>query len=361
MEGLVASFWNGRSVLVTGHTGFKGSWLVLWLSRLGARVTGYSLQPDTAPNLFGLAGVSGLCTSRIGDVCDARSLADVLASSRAEVVFHLAAQSLVRRGYADPVATYQTNVMGTVNLLQAVRSSPTTRVVVNVTTDKCYANLETARAFTEGDALGGFDPYSNSKACAEFVTQSFRDSYFSAPGGTAGPVAVATARAGNVIGGGDWNTDRLIPDIVKAFAAGKPVQIRNPHARRPWQHVLEPLAGYLLLAERCHEDAARYARAWNFGPSLEDVMPVSWVVERAASLWGGDARWSRDVTEHPHEATTLALDSSRARRELGWRSRLSIANALNWTIEWYRDVASGRNARDACGAQIADYEGLIST
>jgi CDP-glucose 4,6-dehydratase len=350
------SFWSGRPVFVTGHTGFKGSWLALWLTRLGARVHGYALSPPTDPSLFDLARIGQSVASTLADIRDFPALAAQLAAAAPEIVFHLAAQPLVRQSYADPLDTYAVNVLGTANLLQAVRAVPSVRAVVVVTTDKCYENLDWCWGYRENDRLGGHDPYSSSKACAELVTSSFRDSFFAARKGSAPSVAVASARAGNVIGGGDWAADRLIPDFVRATLARRPVSIRNPDAVRPWQHVLEPLDGYLLLAQRLYEDGESYAQAWNFGPQTDDVQTVRWMADRFASLWGAPARWEQDLGAHPHEARLLQLDVSKARAELGWRPRWRSADALQATVEWYRGHAAGADARELTLAQIDRFE-----
>lgn len=349
-----AKAWAGRKVFLTGHTGFKGAWLALWLGRLGARVTGYALQPPSAPSLFELARVREGMRSVIADVRDPGRLVQEMSGAEPEVVFHLAAQSLVRHSYAEPVETYAVNVMGTANVLDAVRRVPSVRTAVIVTTDKCYENLETTRGYRESDRLGGHDPYSNSKACAELVTQSFRDSFFS--GAKAGGVGIASARAGNVIGGGDWAADRLLPDFVRAIVAGRPVRVRRPEAVRPWQHVLDPLSGYLRLAERLLADGKRWGEGWNFGPDESDARNVRWVVERFTQLWGDGARWEADPGPHPHEAGMLRLDISKARERLGWRPTWDIERALERTVAWYRAQAKGGDARELALAQIEDFE-----
>jgi CDP-glucose 4,6-dehydratase len=354
VQSTVFGGWAGRSVFLTGHTGFKGGWLALWLARLGARVTGYSLQPPTKPNLFELTHVQGSTNSVIADVRDLDCLAKEMRESQPEVVFHLAAQSLVRHSYAEPIDTYAVNVMGTANVLEAVRRTPSVRAVVIVTTDKCYENREWAWGYRENDRLGGHDPYSNSKACAELVTQAFRDSFFS--GTQVHPVAVASARAGNVIGGGDWALDRLLPDFVRAIMEGRPVRIRRPDAVRPWQHVLDPLSGYLRLAERLLAEGERWAEGWNFGPDHADARNVKWVVERFTRLWGGDARWEADSGAHPHETGMLRLDISKARQKLGWRPTWDVERALERTVEWYRSYAKGADVKALTAAQIADFE-----
>jgi CDP-glucose 4,6-dehydratase len=355
VEGVVSGFWRKRRVLVTGHTGFKGGWLCLWLHRMGAHVTGYALPPPTQPNLFDLARIGQFVDSRIGDVRDLEAVTGTLVDSKAEIVFHLAAQPLVLGGYSDPVGTFATNLMGTVNLLQAVRSAPDVRAVVNVTTDKCYRNDDSGTAFREADPLGGSEPYGTSKACSELATQAFTSSFFDPRGYSDHGVAIATARAGNVIGGGDWGENRLLPDIVRSFATDRPVMIRRPDATRPWQHVLEPLNGYLRLARRLTEAGAMYNGAWNFGPAAESERPVSWVVDRCAALWGSGARWERDGSIHPPEARMLQLDCAKARTALGWVPRTSLDAALEMTISWYRGVANGADARQLCEAQIAAY------
>lgn len=358
MEGVVSDFWRNRRVFVTGHTGFKGGWLAIWLQRLGAIATGYSLPPPTRPSLFELARVGDSIESREGDVRDVESLTAALVASKPDIVIHMAAQPLVRSAYSDPVATYTTNVLGTVNLFQVVRAAAGVRAVVNVTTDKCYENRGATRPFSETDALGGTDPYSCSKACSELVTSSFRDAYFEPEQYSSHGVAIATARAGNVIGGGDWGLDRLIPDIVRALESGNPVPIRKPNARRPWQHVLEPLSGYLRLAQRLHEEGPRFNGGWNFGPAIEDARPVSWIADRATALWGEGARWVVDGGVHPSEADSLRLDCSKARSQLAWQPRLSLSSALEWTIGWYRDVGYGSDPLERCRAQIDAYERL---
>jgi CDP-glucose 4,6-dehydratase len=352
-------FWRGRKVFLTGHTGFKGSWLSLWLQQLGAELTGYALPAPTNPSLFDEAGVSCGMTSVTGDVRDARSLEKALADSQAEIVIHMAAQPLVRASYADPVETYATNVMGTVHLLDAVRRCGHVRVVLNVTTDKCYDNREVPTGYRESDPLGGFDPYSSSKACAELVTGAFRHAYFDQQSHSSQGVALATVRAGNVIGGGDWACDRLVPDVVTAFAAGRPAHIRNPQATRPWQHVLEALGAYLQLCERLHDQGSAFAQAWNIGPDAADAWPVGRVVTRLAQMWGGSAQWETDAGTHPHEAGWLQLDIAKVRKLLGWQPRTDLEAALAWTVEWYKARQAGEAVRDCTLAQIARYQNLV--
>jgi CDP-glucose 4,6-dehydratase len=366
LEGLVMAahnpdsrFWAGRRVLVTGHTGFKGAWLSLWLSRLGANVTGFALAPDTEPSLCGLADLPKRVDSRIGDVRDLASLTTCLAEVRPEIVLHLAAQALVRPSYTDPVGTYASNVMGTVHVLEAVRACPSVQAVVIVTSDKAYENREWVWAYREDEPMGGRDPYSNSKGCAELVTSAYRASFF---GVTGHPARIASARAGNVIGGGDWSLDRLIPDVVRAFDQGEPVEIRSPGAVRPWQHVLEPLSGYLRLAEAlCDQDGSRYAEGWNFGPADEDCRPVSDVVAGLARGWGEGASWQLAAGTHPHEATFLKVDASKARAHLNWDRRLRLSEALDWTGDWYRAQAHGADAAALTFEQIARYEALAES
>lgn len=360
MEKLVMSpeFWNGRRVFLTGHTGFKGSWLSLWLQELGAELTGYALEPPTNPSLFEEAGVAGGMISVFGDVCDSDSLVRAMTKARPEVIIHMAAQSLVRRSYAQPLDTYRTNVLGTASVFEAARSMSGLRVIINVTTDKCYENREWPWAYRENDALGGYDPYSSSKACSEIVTAAYRSSFFNPDAYAQHGIALASARAGNVIGGGDWARDRLIPDIIAAFDAGIPVQIRHPDAIRPWQHVLEPLAGYLTLAERLYQDGPRFSRAWNFGPLEQDARPVSWIVKAMSEKWGEGAGWEVDGGEHPHEATYLTLDTSRSRTELHWRPALSLESALEFVVEWALARRAKRNLRQISIEQIRRYQAL---
>lgn len=352
------SFWKGRRVFVTGHTGFKGSWLSIWLNALGADVTGYSLAPPTAPSLYEQAGVSSLVKSICADIRDFHKLKSALDECRPETVIHMAAQSVVRRGYEDPIETYSSNVMGTVHLLEAVRQLGRPCAVVNVTTDKCYENKEWAWGYRENDSLGGHDPYSNSKACAELVTSAYCDSYFN----TSDPrrIAVATARAGNVIGGGDWTQNQLIPDLIRAFLEARPCLIRSPSAIRPWQFVLEPLRGYLLLAERLAQYPSNLPSAWNFGPVEGDAKPVSWIAEHLVKLWGPHASWHNDSATHLPEAHYLKLDASRARVELGWQPVIPLANALDWIVTWYRAFQSGADLSRLTRTQIDQYEALLT-
>jgi CDP-glucose 4,6-dehydratase len=351
-------FWARRRVLLTGHTGFKGAWLSLWLQALGAEVSGLAPAPPTSPSLFELAAVGAHMRERRLDVRDARALADALADARPEVVFHLAAQPMVRRSLADPALTYQVNVMGTVNLLEAVRSAAhAVRAVVVVTSDKCYAQPagEPARPFVETDPLGGGDPYSSSKACAELVTEAYRRAYF-APSKTRDGerTRVSSARAGNVIGGGDWGEDRLLADIARAASSGEAVMIRNPHAVRPWQHVLNPLSGYLRLAEELYR-GDHAARAWNFGPPPAEAREVRWVVERVAEMWKGRFTWQHDKNAHPPEAAHLSIDSRAAERELRWRPRWSLERGLEAFVQWHEALREGADMREVSLAQLADY------
>lgn len=354
------SFWKGRKVFLTGHTGFKGSWLSLWLDRLGASVTGYALDPPTQPSLFEQAEVSGVLRSICADIRDFPRLKSAVAECRPEVVIHMAAQSVVRRGYEDPIETYSSNIMGTVHLLEAVRQLEQPCVAVNVTSDKCYENREWIWGYREDDAMGGHDPYSNSKACAELVTSAFRNSYFRAEDFGGHRTAVASARAGNVIGGGDWTADQLIPDLMRAFLAGEPCLIRNPSAIRPWQFVMEPLRGYLLLAERLAEDPGRFASAWNFGPAEADAKPVSWIGDQLVRLWGNHASWIEDAGMHPRESHYLKLDASKARTCLNWHPSVPLNLALEWIVEWYRAFQAGDNLGHLTRTQIERYETLFT-
>jgi len=350
-----AAFWRGKKVLLTGHTGFKGAWLALWLNELGAKVAGYALDAPTEPSLFSAARVADTVEHTIADVRDLALLRARVRTFRPEIVFHLAAQALVRQSYAEPVETYATNVMGTANVLEAVRLEPSARAVVIVTSDKCYENREWIWGYRENEAMGGHDPYSSSKGCAELVCAAYRASYFN-PGRLAEHgVGIASARAGNVIGGGDWSADRLIPDAYRAIASGEPVRIRNPKALRPWQHVLEPLSGYLLLAERLCDGEERFAQGWNFGPPEADARSVADVMNKVVELWGGALRWELDGGAHPHEATLLRLDCSKARVSLGWRPKLGLQEALAWTVEWYRAYLSKADVRQMTLDQISRY------
>ncbi len=356
---LKRDFWRGKSVFMTGHTGFKGGWLATWLTALGATVHGFALAPDTEPSYFALSGLDRELHSIIADVRDADALCAALAAARPEVVFHLAAQPLVRRSYAEPAATFATNVMGTVNLLEAVRRTPSVRAVVVVTSDKCYQNGEFLWGYRESDPLGGRDPYSASKAGAELVCAAYRQSFFDSSNP---PVFIATARAGNVIGGGDWSEDRIVPDAIRAFARGDALVVRNPDFVRPWQHVLEPLAGYLALAMRLYLDGAPYADAWNFGPRDDDAVSVSRLADALVRKWGEPARWRVDrPASAPHEHGYLKLDCSAARVRLGWRSRLGLADAIDMTVDWYREALRPCPARmdRTTRAQIARYETLL--
>ena len=350
------SFWKGKRVLLTGHTGFKGSWMSLWLQAMGAQVSGYALPPPTNPSLFDIARVGDGMRSVTGDIRDLDKLRAAFAEHRPEIVFHMAAQSLVRYSYQNPVDTYSTNVMGTVHLLEAVRHSTGVRAVVNITTDKCYENREWDWGYRENEPMGGYDPYSNSKGCSELVSAAYRSSFFNSDRHGEHGVALATVRAGNVIGGGDWAQDRLIPDILGAFEEGRRVAIRNPHAIRPWQHVLEPLRGYLMLAERLYEDGTIFAEGWNFGPNDEDAKPVGWIVAQMAALWGQDAQWKLDADAHPHEANYLKLDISKARNRLGWHPALRLTDSLKLIIDWSRHRQGGADMRDLTLRQIQDYQ-----
>lgn len=344
-------FWRGKRVFLTGHTGFKGGWLSLWLQSMDAEVTGLALAPPTSPNLFTEARVvDGMANSVFGDIRDYETIRSAMSACQPDVVIHMAAQPLVRLSYSEPVATYATNVMGTVHVLEAARQLGSVRAIVNVTTDKCYENKEWLWGYREDEPMGGYDPYSNSKGCSELITSAYRRSFFSD-----GRIALASARAGNVIGGGDWASDRLVPDILRAFERKQAVVIRNPHATRPWQHVLEPLAGYLTLAEALYVNGSAWAEGWNFGPHDDDVRPVQWIVEYMADRWGAGANWQLDGGRHPHEASYLKLDISKAKLRLGWHPRWCLAEALERITSWHRAWLAKEDVRACCLGQIQQY------
>lgn len=350
------AFWAEKRVLVTGHTGFKGSWISLWLCSMGAKVTGFALPPPTNPSLFDLARISELLTHVEGDIRDLDHVCQVIAEHKPEIIIHMAAQPLVRLSYSQPVETYATNVMGTVHLLEAIRRVGGVRAVVCVTSDKCYENREWEWGYRENEPMGGHDPYSNSKGCSELVSASYRSSFFPPEHFDKHGVALATVRAGNVIGGGDWALDRLVPDIIRAIGEGKRPLIRNPHAIRPWQHVLDPLSGYLLLAEKLWVDGAAHAQAWNFGPHDEDARPVNWITDRLCAMWGDGAGWDLDGGEHPHEATWLKLDISKARQRLGWSPTWRLENALAEIVAFNRAWLRHADMRSVALNHILKYE-----
>ncbi|MCF6775560.1 CDP-glucose 4,6-dehydratase [Thiotrichales bacterium 19X7-9] len=349
-------FWKDKKVLVTGHTGFKGVWLSLWLKELGANVYGYALKPNTTPSMFELFNMSSKIDHHIGDVCDFAAFKARISQVQPEIIIHMAAQPLVRYSYQHPIETYQTNVMGTVHLFEAVRGCPSVKVVVNVTTDKCYENKEWQWGYRENEPLGGYDPYSNSKACSELVTSAYRSSFFNPQEIDLHNKAIASVRAGNVIGGGDWAEDRLIPDIIQSFIQDKPVIIRNPKAVRPWQHVLEPLSGYLLLAEKLWHKPVEYASSWNFGPCDDDVKPVEYLVDYLATHWNKPCQWHIDESAQPHEANYLKLDISKARAYLNWQPRWTINKALDQIIKWYLAYTCDDDILALTLAQINSFE-----
>jgi CDP-glucose 4,6-dehydratase len=355
MEGLNGkvniSFWRNKKVFLTGHTGFKGSWTALWLHSMGANVKGYALEPSTTPALFNEAKVSDIIESQIGDIRDLQKLKEVMVSFNPDVLIHMAAQPLVRLSYKEPVETYSTNVMGTVNVLEASRYCKNLKAIVSVTTDKCYENKEWEWGYRENESMGGHDPYSSSKGCAELVTSAYRNSFFN----SANTASLASARAGNVIGGGDWADDRLIPDILRAFQNETPVVIRNPLSTRPWQHVLEPISGYLVLAEALYIYGDKFAEAWNFGPKDEDCKPVNWILDKMVDSWEGKASWELDKNNSPHEAKFLKLDCSKVKGRLLWEPKWKLEHSLNLIVNWHQKWMSGENMHNNCLQEIAAY------
>lgn len=344
-------FWKGKRVLITGHTGFKGSWISFWLDKLGAEICGYSLAPDSQPNLFENLEIESKIRSVFGDIRDLPSFEKVISEFRPEIVLHLAAQSLVRRSYREPVETYTTNVIGTINVLEGVRKTDSVRSVVTITTDKVYENKEWLWAYRENERLGGFDPYSNSKACAELAVSSYRNSFFAESA-----CLIATARAGNVIGGGDWSEDRLLPDVFRSLIFGKKLEIRNPASIRPWQHVLEPLAGYLKLAEKLYNGERSFAESWNFGSEDSDAKSVGWILEKIKNVWDEEVNWEISQTKQPHEARLLKLDSTKAKTELEWLPKLNLEEAISLTAEWYRGFKDNKDLIALTEKQIDFYQ-----
>jgi len=353
--GINQVFWKNKKVLITGHTGFKGAWLSLWLQNLGAKVIGISLDSPTTPSLYEQANVAKGMISLRQDIRNGEAIKQLFQQHKPEIVFHLAAQPLVRLSYREPVETYEINVMGTLHVLEGIRSVDSVRSAVMITTDKCYQNKEWVWGYRETDTLGGHDPYSSSKGAAELLISSYRNSYFPQDKYSEHKTAIASARAGNVIGGGDWADDRLIPDIIRAFQNNKEVVIRNPKSTRPWQHVLEPLSGYLKLAEQLEKNGDQYAEAWNFGPAEIDARPVQWIVEKMAKLWGENANWINDKSEHPHEANYLKLDCSKAHMKLNWYPRWDLSETLLRIVEWHKLKDAHNNYRKLCLTQINDY------
>nr|WP_298994340.1 CDP-glucose 4,6-dehydratase [uncultured Polaribacter sp.] len=344
-------FWKSKKVFLTGHTGFKGSWLSLWLQSMGAIVKGYSLEPNTTPNLFSSANVSENMDSEVGDIRDLSQISKSMTTFNPDVLIHMAAQPLVRLSYQEPVETYTTNVIGTVNVLEAARKCSNLKAIVSVTTDKCYENKEWDWGYRENEPMGGHDPYSSSKGCAELVTSAYRRSFFN----TKDTASLASARAGNVIGGGDWADDRLIPDILNAFENEKPVIIRNPLSTRPWQHVLEPLSGYLVLAQELYKNGDKFAEGWNFGPKDEDCKPVNWILDKMVAYWGDGAKWELDKNNNPHEAGFLKLDCSKASNRLKWQPKWNLEETIKLIIRWHQIYVNGGDVREQCLKEIKKY------
>ncbi len=350
------AFWSGKKVFLTGHTGFKGSWLSLWLQKLGADLTGYALEPVSTPNLFDIAEVGAGMRCQMADIRDANSLLNAILNAQPEIVIHMAAQALVRRSYQVPVETYEINIMGTVNLLEAVREVDSIRAVIIVTSDKCYENKEWIWGYREDEPMGGFDPYSSSKGCAELITAAYRNSYFHVDKFHEHRVGLATVRAGNVIGGGDWAEDRLIPDIMRCMMQNNAIKIRLPNSIRPWQHVLEPLSGYLQLAQMLYTDGSNFAGGWNFGPADEDAKPVHWIVDKLIEDWGHTGSWELIENNHLHEAHYLKLDCSKARMRMNWQPKWGLDEALNAIVMWYKAYQSDVNMQHETLRQISQYE-----
>lgn len=345
-------FWKNKKVFLTGHTGFKGSWLSIWLKKLGASVAGFSLEPPTNPSLFQEASVSDGMLSIIGDIRNLKNITKSMMDFSPDILIHMAAQPLVRVSYDNPIETFETNIMGTVNIFEAAKKCPNLRAIVNITTDKCYENKEWVWGYRENDPMGGHDPYSSSKGCVELITSAYRKSFFNEEF----TPYLASARAGNVIGGGDWATDRLIPDIFKALKKNKPVFIRHPKAIRPWQHVLEPLSGYLNLAQKLFTFGKNYAEAWNFGPQHNDAKPVEWIVENIIEQWGGNNSWKKEINKQPYEAKILKLDITKANNLLNWKPKLTLSQALDLTVGWHKSWLNGDNAENICLEQINTFE-----
>lgn len=355
MKTLFSGIYRNRKVIITGHTGFKGSWLCILLNKFGADVYGYALEPPTNPSLYIEANIDEFVTSFIGDIRNLEYLQEVMTKVQPEIVIHMAAQPLVRESYKIPVETYAVNVMGTVHLLEGCRNTPSVKAIVNVTTDKCYENQEWHWGYRENEPMGGYDPYSNSKGCSELITSSYRNSYFNPINYKDHGVAVASARAGNVIGGGDWGDDRLIPDFIRAITLGEEVKIRNPYAIRPWQHVLEPLSGYLSLASKLFSEGVQYAESWNFGPDDRDVKNVEWITNTICNLWGDSASFSIDTNPQPHEANYLKLDCSKAKAELNWIPKWDVETTLKSIVNWNKSFMKGQNMRIITEEQIEKY------
>ena len=355
MQSVNSNFWKGKRVFITGHTGFKGSWLSLWLQSMGAKLNGLALAPPTAPALFEQANVYDDMNSTIGDIRDYKIVYDTMKACKPEIIIHMSAQPLVRYSYQAPVETYAVNVMGTVHLLEAARQIGTAKAIINVTTDKCYENQEWVWGYRENEPMGGHDPYSNSKGCSELISNAYRRSFFQQSG-----IALATVRAGNVIGGGDWAIDRLIPDILRAFEKSKPIIIRNPHAIRPWQHILEPLSGYLMLAEHLYNEGESFAEGWNFGPNDEDVRSVKWITDYMVKTWGNRASWVLDNKENPHEANYLKLDISKAKSKLKWQPLLKLEEALTLITDWHYHWLNKGDVKSKCLKQIKNFQELTN-
>ncbi len=357
MEGMVVSsaFWKGKKVLLTGHTGFKGSWLSLWLQKLHAHVIGFSKDIPTKPSLFELCNVEDGMTSILGDIRDIEFFKKIMLEHKPEIIIHMAAQSLVHKSYIDPIETLSTNIMGTANVLEAVRGTANACVVINVTSDKCYETKESVSGYKETDPMGGYDPYSSSKGCAELVTSSFRDSFFNPAYYNKHGVALASVRAGNIIGGGDWASNRLIPDIMNGLIENQIIKIRNPLSVRPWQFVLEPLRGYLMLAEKLWHEGPQYMSAWNFGPNDEDIKPVSWIIEKISQKWGKNVNWKLEDSKKYHEINYLKLDCSKAKMKLGWHPKMNLERSIEWVVHWYKQFEKKQDIRKITEEQIDDY------
>ena len=345
------SFWNNKRVLITGHTGFKGSWLSIWLNKLGAEIIGFSNSITTTPSLYELSGINSDIISEIGDIRNLDTVKTIFSQYKPQIVIHMAAQSLVGPSYDDPVETYSTNVMGTVNLFECIRKSDDASVIINVTSDKCYENKETLNGYVETDELGGHDPYSNSKACSELVTSSFRNSFFNDP---SNKINLASVRSGNIIGGGDWSKNRLVPDIMKSLQEEFTLKIRNPDGIRPWQHVLDPLHGYLILAEHLWDSNSKFSEAWNFGPDQNSIKPVSWIIDKISENWGSPVNWEKSIQDF-HETHVLSLNCSKSKSELNWNPKLNLIDSIKWTVDWYKEFYNKSDMRKITEKQINDF------